>query len=343
MQPRIHQFNSRPVSRRAFAGGLTLGFGYGVMRPWRAFAQDATPIASPVAAEFPRTVESALGPVTIPAAPVRVVTTSEYEGFDSLLALGIKPVLSGVDGGYDVGQTPWASAAGLDGIEFVAMEFGTPDIERIAAASPDLIVTQWAEADAYALLSGVAPTVDVKHSQYTPWNDVQRLVGAATGRDERAERVIAETLAFIAEQGARLAPYADLRIAVAYNYSGRLNVNGERAGGGRLLAAMGMTVFEPAIAPETEEDDYSLEQIGILDEADLIVSPGFYPAMVTDLERNPLFRSLPAVRNGRYVVVSAEDAQALYLESSLSLQWVAPRLADAVIEAAEGRGTRLSA
>lgn len=37
-----------------------------------------------------------------------------------------------------------------------------------------------------------------------------------------------------------------------------------------------------------------------------------------------------------------EIAEAGYLESTLSVRWVVPKLVEAVIEAAEGRGKRLA-
>jgi hypothetical protein len=54
-------------------------------------------------------------------------------------------------------------------------------------------------------------------------------------------------------------------------------------------------------------------------------------------------RNIPtAVQQGGYVSLSREDAQALYLESSLSYRWGIPRLVDAIITAANGEGKRLT-
>jgi iron complex transport system substrate-binding protein len=73
-------------------------------------AQDgtATPAASPVAAgTWPRDVNDLFGPVTIPAAPQRVVALSDWYEVDYLLAVGIQPVLYGYTNRYGQGIAPW--------------------------------------------------------------------------------------------------------------------------------------------------------------------------------------------------------------------------------------------
>lgn len=325
----------RVLGRVALAAVVTLA-----VLPQVALAQ--TPQASPVATGFPRTVTHASGDTTIPEPPLRVVITNENEALDSLLAVGIEPVLFAVGGGYGEGLPPWAIAAGADDLpSFAAVDIFTPDPERFAAVSPDLILGTWLEPDSYEQLSGIAPTINLKYSEATTWDEVQRLVGAATGRDAEAAAVIDETNAVIAQACRDLEPLAGTSVAIAYAWSDSFLVNGENAPLGRLLRECGLDVVSPATDPPGGIATLSLEQMQQVAGADVLISLAFDPASIAGQEASPLFRTLPAVRDGHYIVLSPEMAQAFYLESALSLQWAVPQVVDAVEQAASGEGTRL--
>lgn len=307
-----------------------------------ALARQATPTSARVGSAFPVTITHALGETTIRAKPDRIVTTDMNETVDSLLAIGLQPVYYGLSGGYIDGVPVWTWEAGLDpDIPFDRIARFAIDPERVLAMDPDLILGTWLEEDLYTLLSGIAPTLVVKASDATTWQEVQRMIGRATGREAEAEAAVAETAALLAAQQARLAPYLDQRVAIAYDFFDELYINGETAPIGRVLRDFGMTVISPDTAAEGDIDVVSLEQTNLLSEADIIITPEFIEGDVAKLEANPLFRLLPAVQEGGYMPLSREDAQALYLESSLSYRWGIPRLVDAVIAAATGEGKRL--
>jgi hypothetical protein len=102
-----------------------------------------------------------------------------------------------------------------------------------------------------------------------------------------------------------------------------------------------MPVVSPDTAAEEDIDFASPEQTNLVAGAQIIVSPEFIAADLVSQEANPLFQLLPAVQRGGYVPLSREEAQALYIESSLSYRRVIPRLVDAVIAGAKGEGKRL--
>lgn len=307
--------------------------------PYLAIAQ--TPAATP--SVFPRTVTHASGETVIPAPPQRIVTTNENEPLDSLLALGLEPVLISVGGGYGGGGiAPWAVAAGADQLpSFAAADLFLPDPERFAAATPDLILGTWLEPESYEQLSGIAPTINLKYSEATTWDEIQRLVGEATGRDAEAAAVIEETEQVMAAACEELQPLAGTRVAVGYAWSDSFLVNGENAQLGRLLSECGLDVVSPPTEPAGGIATLSLEQMQAVADADILLSLAFDPAAIAEQEASPLFRTLPAVREGRYVVLSPEMAQAFYMESALSLQWAVPQVVDAVEQAAAGEGDRL--
>jgi iron complex transport system substrate-binding protein len=265
------------------------------------------------------------------------------ETVDSLLAIGLQPVYYGLSGGYIDSVPIWTNDAGLDpDIPFDRIARFEIDPERVLAMDPDLILGTWIEEDLYHQLAGFTPTLVVKASDATTWQEVQRTIGRATGRDAEAEAAIAETEALLADQQQRLTSYLDKTVAIAYDFFDELYINGQTAPIGRVLRDFGMTVISPDTAAEGDIDVVSLEQTNLLTDADIIITPEFLEGDVARLEANPLFRLLPAVQQGGYVPLSREDAQALYLESSLSYRWGIPRLVDAVIAAANGEGKNLA-
>lgn len=290
------------------------------------------------AVTYPLTITHAMGEATLPALPQRIVAVNDAEHIDTLLAIGLKPVLYGYSGSYGVERSPWVSAADLEGIEFYDNTARMPDIELIAAARPDLILDVWTDPTVYTQLAAVAPTLVMKADDLTPWQDLQRMVGLATDRVQASEDVIAETEALLDAQAERLLPYVDRPVMIGYQFFEEIIIHGKNTTVGALLTRLGMTVT----APDDDELTFvSLERWSDLAGADLLVSLSFFDEDSAAQETDPLFQSLPAVQDGRYSLFDNRMARALYLESALGLRWVTPLVVDALIEAAEGRGRTL--
>jgi ABC-type Fe3+-hydroxamate transport system substrate-binding protein len=168
---------------------------------------------------------------------------------------------------------------------------------------------------------------------------VQRLVGQATGREAEVDRAIKETEEVIASQAARVKQFANRTVTVAYQFFDQFLINGADISISRLVIQLGLTIKSP---DQTKISELSLEQIRMVEDADILLSPEFFAKDMDQLEANPLFKTLPAAQNGRYVRLSVEVARASYLESALSVRWVVPQIADAIIAAAEGRGKKLA-
>lgn len=321
--------------RRLIGGGLALGAA-NLLAACGGAAPTAT--ANPNAG-YPRTVSHALGDTVIATKPARIATLNDAETLDNVLALGLKPILYGQTGSYGVVVPPWIAATGYAGVDSFDAARGVPlDFERIASVGPDLVLGSWIAGDPYQKLSGIAPTLVIKDNDLTPWQEVQRLVGRATGREAAADAVIAETEAIIAAQAARLKALAGRAVTVAYQFFDQFLINGAAISISRLVTRLGLTIKAP---DQAKISMLSLEQIRAVEDADILLSPIFIQADLEKQESNPLFRTLPAVRAGRYLPLSVEVARASYLESALSVRWVIPQLADALLAAAEGKGKRL--
>lgn len=293
-------------------------------------------------AGYPRTITHHMGETTLETHPERIVAASDFFELDNLLAIGARPVLYGYSNRYDTGVTPRAEAAGEAGLERydLVSEF---DLERIAAAELDVIFSDWYWGGdlGYDQLSAIAPTISLPaaSADETGWRLPQRAVGEALRLEDAAEEAIAETEQVLDEQRARLATYTDRVVTMAYGmYDGTWFAEATSGASGRIVADLGMTLA--AIGPD-DNAPISEEQLNLLEDADLLISYDTGEASMEAWESHPLFRGLPAVREGRYVVISPEMLRAIFSPTTLSVRWALPRLADAIIEAAEGRGRQL--
>ncbi len=106
-----------------------------------------------------RAVTHALGQTTIPGQPQRIVVLNQYSLLDYLLAVDIKPVGSTGDAAADCPFGVWLCSR-TAGVEMVG-DTEEPDLERIAALKPDLILSNPWQEDIYPKLGQIAPTVAV--------------------------------------------------------------------------------------------------------------------------------------------------------------------------------------
>ena len=313
------------------AGAAALGLLALLPEGSNASQQDA---ASPVAG-FPRTLTHTLGETTIPSQPVRIVSASDFVDLDYPLSLGVAPVLYGFTNAWNGGGMPWQTAA-ADLPTFEAN--GDLDLEAIAGAKPDLIFGMETVEPVYEQLSGIAPTIVFRRG--TAWRDGLRLAASALGLETLAEERIADTEQVLAAAKDELAPIADKRIMVGITNLDVFYVWGEETSAARIFKELGLNFIggqEPSLTP------LSLEQVNVLESADIILSVNADPVGIEHQEASPLFRSLPAVQNGGYDVLSVVQGRALGDgPSPLSLPWILPQFVDLMQRLARGEGKQLS-
>ncbi|MFE3772051.1 ABC transporter substrate-binding protein [Streptomyces sp. NPDC057579] len=133
-------------------------------------------------------VRTAMGEVTVPDAPRRVVVLDTAE-LDSALTLGVTPVgatRSDVASGF-LDYLPKDKLAGIKDVG----KIGTPNLEAVAALKPDLILTNKVrDGQRYAELTKIAPTVMTETTGY-PWKQNFAVHAAALNRIPEAERAVA--------------------------------------------------------------------------------------------------------------------------------------------------------
>ncbi|MFP5317800.1 MAG: ABC transporter substrate-binding protein [Acidimicrobiia bacterium] len=279
--------------------------------------------ASPTtAAAAPRTVEHAFGRTEVPGDPRRIVVLNQYSLLDYLLAVGVKPVGSSGDqvAGFPFGR--WLQGQ-TEGVEMVG---GTeaPNLEKIAALRPDLILANPWQTDLAPSLNQIAPTIGVPLT-YAGYEDEFRFVAGLVGRSVKAEEVIARHRsrleAFKSSMGTRL---ASTEVSVARLFPEQIRVEG-KSYVTTLLAAAGMR-RPPAHTDEAMR--LSPEQLPTIDGDVLFVYSAANAAAEPDnakaraaFEQNPLWANLRAVRNGQVHVVDS------FLWAGGGMSW-----ADAVLD-----------
>jgi iron complex transport system substrate-binding protein len=286
----------------------------------------------PAGPGFPRTVEHPAGRADIPAPPTRVVTATDYDDLDAVLAVGVAPVAFGFSPWLVPDLPPWA--AGAAGSVRLTGRVAEVSLEKIAAQRPDLIVAQ---ADLVAgtvdELSRIAPTVTVG-LRSGDWRAGTRIVGLATGREAQAAASIEQAEAAVANAAARLADLPGRRVAVISRNGGEVQVQSAtsgRHGAGALLADLGLAPVDVSSGAGVVAE----EELSRLDDVDVLLVLDFV-AETDALLASPVFRMLRPVREGRAARLSPATSRGSFLLSTLSAAYAADEFAAAITAAARG-------
>jgi iron complex transport system substrate-binding protein len=196
-----------------------------------------------------RTVAHARGETAVPADPQRIVVL-EPVLLDTAVALGAVPagaaVLSEATGVPSYLGEP---ARGITVVGTVA----APDLERIAALQPDLVLgTESRHAGLYDQLSAIAPTAFLA-SQADPWQDNVRFAGRALGREEQTEQLLEDYATRCAEV-ARTHGTQGRTAQLIRPRDGLLTLYGPTSFAGSTLECAGLT-----LPPRDWEDSISVD------------------------------------------------------------------------------------
>lgn len=261
------------------------------------------------AAPTTRVVKHALGKTEIPTEPQRIVVLNPYALLDYLVAVDAKP--AGSTGGEGLDDYPfgyWLQGR-TDGIEMVG---GTiePNLEKIAAAEPDLILSNPWQEDIHEELSAIAPTVAVPLT-YSDYEEEFRYVADLVGRGDRAEDVIRAHHDRLEEFRSAMGDGLDdieLSVIRVFPDSIRIEVNSYVP---TLLEAAGIRRPEAQEALK-ESVDASIEQVRLVDgdvvfiySADNAAEEDKNARARQEFLDHPLFGKLDAARNDRVHVVDS--------------------------------------
>ena len=259
---------------------------------------------------FPVTVATAFGDVEIAEQPTRVVALG-WGDAETALALGVQPVGASdwlAFGGDGVG--PWLDGAYEESPEII----GTlePSYEQIAVLDPDVIldVKSSGDPERYERLTEIAPTVAIPEggeAYLTPMEDQVTMIAAALGRSEEGEQLLAEVDDAFAAARDEHPDFAGRTAVIGSYWAEGFGAYVSSSSRGEFMQALGFET-KPEI-DETAGDAFSVtlgtENVDLLDADLTVIQPiGFTAA---DVEAQPIFRTVPSVADGRYVVLDDAD------------------------------------
>lgn len=256
--------------------------------------------------QYPFTIETWAGNSVLEERPERIAVLGFSPSFDALEVLGVTPVYIDSEEVYWWNDDEWQA-----NVELMDPNGFPLNLEGVASTNPDLIVAinsvEAYEEDLDALLA-IAPVLETKELAPAPdrldWRVVQRLVGEALDLSAASEDVIAKAESAVAASAAEHPEFEGKTAAVAYDYTGYgmefYNPTGSNAEG--LLADLGFAP-NPRGAAFTDTSMVSDENIAQLD-ADVLLVYYDDEAQQKARESMPVFQSIPAVREGRYIPVT---------------------------------------
>ncbi|MCL2533760.1 MAG: Fe2+-enterobactin ABC transporter substrate-binding protein [Nocardiaceae bacterium] len=214
---------------------------------------DASTSTGTESGEWPRTVETARGPVTLDAQPQRIVSTS-VTLTGSLLSLDAPLIGTGAQPKSTVTNdqglfTQWADIAAERGVEVLYQ--GQPNVEKITVAAPDLIVVSTSGADSAAqqveTLSKIAPTLLFDYSDKS-WQDLTSQLAAAVGKEDRAQELLAEFDAKVDAAKTTIAPALQAGATpvniLTYNSPEDSKIFTTESAQGRLATRLGLSIAD---------------------------------------------------------------------------------------------------
>ncbi|MFT3851782.1 MAG: ABC transporter substrate-binding protein [Ilumatobacteraceae bacterium] len=280
---------------------------------------------------FPRTVVHDGGETTITSEPERVVSIEGTTSLDMLLLMGVMPAAAGADYEDPFRVAPWQAVLTNGDREApgFALVPKRPEVnvEAIAAAHPDLIISQsgWLKTVAEQVESLGVPTVVFDWSaDKTDWRDNVRIVGEAVGRDQCVAEIVGKVEAKIAETRAALeaSGVADDSFTVITNVEGYLAYHGALDTIGKALTEDLGLQLTPSDGSQTEFTVETAESILVGDHI-LAFDYGDSAALLESFLQQPTVRNVA----GRFVVMPEAVSNAGYYPSALGyymwLDWMA--------------------
>ncbi len=271
------------------------------------------------------------GQLTLDKTPERVVTLN-WAATEALLLLGVTPVGVADKTGY----ATWVREPALpDQVPNVGTRVA-PSLEAIAELKPDLIVTSSEMAPAAGLLQQIAPTyvISVYKQGVEPFERAKTMLltlGDMLDREDRAEAILADIDATLAEQRRRLATHgADQRPVALVSFMDDRHVRIFAPNGlyQTALDGLGLDNLWPKEGNYWGFSTVGLEAIAPHPDGRIVVLEPTVPGLSENLADSPFWTYLPAVqRNQVYQIEPVWPFGAVFPVKRLAIL-----LTDALIE-----------
>ena len=250
------------------------------------------------------TITDVKGEVEIPAEPQRIVDLSGNS--DILSILGYKVVGTANSDAYDYTKFPSYLEETLKGAEILGYSMqDTMDVEAVMNLNPDLIVISTVQEKMYDQLSEIAPTVMIQLEALN-WKEDVKAVGKVFGKEDEANKWLADYEAKAKEAGDKIkSEYGEDTTYLSFLASGGQFFVFDGAGFGSVLYD-DMGLAKPEGMPE--QSDISLPVVtyeGLASKkADYIFAIATAEELA-QLESNAIWNNIPAVKEGKVVILEA--------------------------------------
>lgn len=250
------------------------------------------------------TVTDAKGEVDIPAEPKKIVDLSGNS--DILSILGYKVIGTANSDAYDYTKFPTYLEDTLKGAEILGYSMqDTMDIEAVMNLEPDLIVISTVQEKMYDQLTEIAPTVMIQLEALN-WKDDIKTIANIFNKTEEADKWLADYEKKAKDAGDKIKEeYGEDTSYLSFLASGGQFFVFDGAGFGSVLYEdMGLT--KPSGMPE--QSDISLPVVTYEGLASIEADYIFLIATdedLAELQGNAIWNNIPAVKEGRVVVLGA--------------------------------------
>ncbi|ASC71748.1 putative siderophore-binding lipoprotein YfiY [Halomicronema hongdechloris C2206] len=254
--------------------------------------------------QLTRTVEHAMGTTQVPETPQRMITLGTFTT-EALLAIDTPPIGA-------VARPEAYLKEQLQGTESIG--YRRPDLEKVLALQPDLILGSTSLEEIYTQASQIAPTVLFEFDTSGDWKEIFASVGQAINRSERVEAVMDEyrdrLATFKERMGDRL---NQLEVSMVRVYPGYFELYQEDIFAGTILLDAGLS-RPPSQRGGQPVQRISKEQLHLADgdviflwtDGDNFESKQDAQTAIKQLQADPLWSQLEAVKQGNVYQVSGE-------------------------------------
>lgn len=263
-----------------------------------------SPVTENTTTENTITVTDVRGEVEIPAEPKRIVDLSGNS--DILSLIGYKVIGTANSDAYDYTKFPAYLEETLQGAEILGYSMqDTMDIEAVMNLNPDLIIISTVQEKMYDQLSEIAPTVMIQLEALN-WKDDVKAFAEVFNKEAEADKWLADYELKAKEAGDAIkAEYGEDTTYLSFLASGGQFFVFDGAGFGNVLYE-DMGLAKPEGMPE--QTDISLPVVTY--EGLAAIQADYIFLIATDedlaeLEKNAIWNSLPAVKEGHVVVLGA--------------------------------------
>lgn len=250
------------------------------------------------------TVTDVRGEVEIPAEPQRIVDLSGNS--DILSILGYKVIGTANSDAYDYTKFPSYLEETLKGAEILGYSMqDTMDVEAVMNLNPDLIVISTVQEKMYDQLSEIAPTVMIQLEALN-WKEDVKAFAKVFNKEDAANKWLADYEAKAKEAGEKIkSEYGEDTTYLSFLASGGQFFVFDGAGFGSVLYE-DMGLKKPEGMPE--QSDISLPVVTYEGLASIKADYIFVIAIAEDLaqlQSNAIWNSLPAVKEGKVVILDS--------------------------------------